>query len=208
MGWVVLCSTSLGSTSDGEHSSEKAQHPARDKRRAILCKALRGEDDENSVDLSLLHQLQVYDDFAMGKGLHAKWYRNGLRLLYDYLFGIPDEEYFDEEYRHEKYSEEESSDEEDSQNEEHNGEHSNSLSPKEEESSEEEYWKWGEVFPIAKQLKERFTLEELLQMNIDLRRLFEIENLRRLPTSRPYTPEEESLLDKAIVALDRSGERR
>jgi hypothetical protein len=214
MGWMVLCSTSSVFAKNSEYSSEETRHPDGNKKSkcwAILHKALVGKDDgdENSVDLSPLHRLQVDDDLATGKGLYAKWHRNALRLLCDYLFDIPAEEYFTEDlYRDEKYLREEKFwGKKDSQNEESNEKHSDS-SKQEEESSDGEYWKWGEVFPTAKQLKKRFTSEDLLQMNIDLRRLLEIEYLRTLPTSRSYTPEEESLLDEAIAALDRSSGRR
>jgi hypothetical protein len=217
MGWAVLCSTSLVFARNGEHSSEIAEHSDSDEKSeywVILHKALIGEDknNKNSVDLSSLHLLQMDDDLATGKGIYAKWYRNDLRLLCDYLFDIPAEEYFAEDlYREEKYLKEEKFwRKKDSQNEEPNEKHCDSS--KQEESSDEEEEDsdpdLGTLFPTAKQLKERFTPEELLQMNIDLRRLLEIEYLRILATSRPYTPEEESLLDEAIAALDRFGERR
>jgi hypothetical protein len=194
MGWVGLCSTSLVFASNSEHSSKIAEHSDSDEKSeywVILHKALIGEDEnnKNSVDLSSLHLLQMDDDFATGKGIYAKWHRNDLRVLCDYLFDVPDEEYFAEDlYQLEKYSKEEKF-------------WKKKDSQKEEDKEEDSDPDWGKLFPIAKLLKARFTSEELLQMNIDLRRLLEIEYLCTLAISRPYTPEEESLLDEAIGAL-------
>jgi hypothetical protein len=64
------------------------------------------------------------------------------------------------------------------------------------------------LFPIAQQFKVQFTPEELRRMNIDLEKLLEINLLLILRKSRPFTSEEESLVDEAICALDRSPERR
>jgi hypothetical protein len=107
MGWVVLFSTSLVFASDSGDSGEKAKRSDRNKegkRRTILRKALRGESDEDSIDLSPdlspLYSV-LWDDgtreCARGEECYAKRYRNSLRRLWRYLFDILDEEFSDEE---------------------------------------------------------------------------------------------------------------
>jgi hypothetical protein len=199
MGWMALCSTELVFARNSEHSSEIAEHPDRNKegkRRTILHKALMGKGSENSVDLSPdlspLYSVLIDDETRDFVKDRSKDHRNFLRLLWRYSFDISDLE----------YSDEEESEEEPSKN---------------EEDSVPEDWRddkysteqcGAKLFPITRQLKERFTPEKLLQMNIDLEKLLEIENLLTLPRSRKWTPEEDSLLDEAIRALDRSGKRR
>jgi hypothetical protein len=204
MGWAVLFSTSLVFARNGEHSSEIAEHPDRNKEgkksgyilHKVLHKALMGKGSENSVDLSPdlspLYSVLIDNETRDFVKDRSKDHRNFLRLLWRYSFDISDLE----------YSDEEESEEEPSKN---------------EEDSVPEDWRddkysteqcGAKLFPITRQLKERFTPEKLLQMNIDLEKLLEIENLLTLPRSRKWTPEEESLLDEAIRALDRSGERR
>jgi hypothetical protein len=216
MGWVVLCSTNLVFANESEHSSRQAKHLARDKkssRRTSLHLALKGEASENFVDLSQLYSVLIDDgtrDYAMGKGCHAKNYRLALRLLWRYLFSIPDLEYSDEEFSEEEFSEEEAAEEE---------KHSEEEKSKNDEEYSEEDLENAEthcsvkqvgkkLFPTARQLKAQFTTKKLLRMDIDLDRLLKIENLRILSKSRPFTQKENSLLNKAIRALDRSPEQR
>ncbi|MDR2806983.1 MAG: ankyrin repeat domain-containing protein [Puniceicoccales bacterium] len=80
-----------------------------------------------------------------------------------------------------------------------------------EEFLDEENWRnrcGTKLFPTAKRLKERFTIPQLLRMNIPIERLLEIEYLRTLLKSREFTSGEIFLLDKAIEALDCSPEQR
>jgi hypothetical protein len=90
------------------------------------------------------------------------------------------------------------------------------FSEKEECSEEEECSEkgeyddqcWGKLFTITQQLKTNYTLKEIRRMNIDLKRLFQIDICIALPPERKWTSEEDSLLDEAILTLDRSPEQR
>jgi hypothetical protein len=201
MGWVVLCSTSGATVSDDKHSGKaarclkKTKHLGKGKsnsRRTFLHAALGGKGNVNPVDLSPLYSAlkdEADRDFARDKG---KDHRDLLRLLWRYFYGISDDEYSDEESSEEKDSkqQEEDSDGEDWRSDEYSTEQCG-----------------AKLFPIARKLKARFTPEELYQMGIDLERLLEIELLLILPKCRELTPDEIALLNRAVLALDRSPER-
>jgi hypothetical protein len=202
MGWVVLCSTGLALANESEHSSDEAEHLDREdkksSRRPPLHSALRGECNESSVDLTPLYSVlkdEASRDYVKDRSKH---HRNALRLLWRYLFDISDSEYSEEES-----SEEESSEKEESKNEEESSEKEESKNDGK-ESGEEDWRDEEKLFPVTQRLKAKYALEERLRMNIDLNRLLEIENLVTLHTSKPFTSEEVSLLNKAIFALDRS----
>jgi hypothetical protein len=204
MGWVVLFSTSLGFASDSERLSEEIGY---------FEEAKHLNEDKDGNDLSPLHSAicDEYRGFLECKGHDAKYYRYLLRFLPRYLLGIPTEKFSDAE-DFDEYSDEEHAEEEDSYNKERNEKHCDLLRQEEnshndetnDESDDESID--ADVTPIARHLKARFTLEELRRMNIDFKKLLEIELLFMLPKLRPYTPEEESLLE-AIWVLDCSPEQ-
>jgi hypothetical protein len=185
MGWMGLCSTELVFASNSEHSSKIAKHSDSDEDSDGFASHKR----EKSVDLSSLHSALKDDgdrDLLEGNGRKAKYHHSLLGLLGEYLLDIPDGGYSDEEFS-------ESSTEEDS----------------DADSDEYSTEKCGEkLFVIARHLKARFTLEERIRMNIDLKKLLEIELLFGLPKSRKWTSEENFLFNEALRALDRSPERR
>ncbi|MDR1366417.1 MAG: ankyrin repeat domain-containing protein, partial [Puniceicoccales bacterium] len=188
MGWVVLCSTGLALASESEHSSEEEKHSEE-------AKHLDSGEDSNdlvlplSVDLAPLYSAlsQKVRDFAEGKSpADGKCQRHLTEILKAFLLNIPEEE--------PSTSDQEVLTLSTLRNEESRNRLNNAQR--------------GELFPIAKKFKEKFSLEELHRMDIDFERFREINLLYSMPLERPLTSEEESLLNKATWALDPSPEQR
>ncbi|MDR2812306.1 MAG: ankyrin repeat domain-containing protein [Puniceicoccales bacterium] len=104
----------IAEDSSKEDSGEEVNRSDRDEesRHQILHTLLTSLDSvrtgkarRNFMDLSPLYSVLTDDDtrdFATGKGHHEKHYYNALRVLWRYLFSIPDEEFTDVEIEEEE----------------------------------------------------------------------------------------------------------
>jgi hypothetical protein len=136
------------------------------------------DSDGNRVDLSSLYPLLADNmgNFLIEEGPYEECRRNLIELLQRELYGPPS-------------GTEEGSTEDDM----HNG------------ADSEKYEQCKKaLLSVARRYKETYTPKELKLMNIDVERLYEIRFLCSLPKLRPFTKQEDSLMDKAMGTMDRN----